>query len=424
MTDEPPDPVASRLARRLGTWDAVVIGLASMIGAGIFAAIGPAAAAAGGGLVIGLAAAAVVAYCNASSSAQLATLYPRSGGSYVYGRERLGSVWGFVAGWGFVTGKVASCAAMGLTFGAYAAPDHARSFGVAAVVVLTVVNVYSVRATARLAAATVAVVLTCLALAVSSMLAGDPSWGRVGPLTDGGVAGILQAGGFLFFAFAGYARLATLGEEVRDPARTIPRAIVVALLIALAVYAVVATAALLSVGPQALADSASPLATAVDAGAFDWGRAVVRIGATVASLGVLVSLLAGVARTSFSMADERDLPTWLAAVHPRSRTPHHAEIVVGLIVAGLVLVADLRDAIGFSSFAVLVYYGVTNAAAITLSKPERRSPRLIALVGLLGCAVLAFTLPWSSIAVASAVLVVGLVGRASYRRWRTPPRRP
>src|SRR5690606_21045634 len=117
------DPPGSRLARRLGTSDAVVIGLGPLIGAGGFTALGPAADAAGGGLLIGLALAAVVAYCNATSSAQLAALHPESGGSYVYGRRRLGHLWGFLAGWSFVVGKTASCAAMALTFGTYAAPE-------------------------------------------------------------------------------------------------------------------------------------------------------------------------------------------------------------------------------------------------------------------------------------------------------------
>jgi APA family basic amino acid/polyamine antiporter len=115
---------ADRLARRLSTRDAVVLGLGSMIGAGIFAAFAPAARAAGTGLLIGLGLAAVVAYCNAMNSAALAARYPESGGSYVYGRRRLGSVWGFLAGWGFVIGKTASCAAMALTFATYAVPGY------------------------------------------------------------------------------------------------------------------------------------------------------------------------------------------------------------------------------------------------------------------------------------------------------------
>jgi basic amino acid/polyamine antiporter, APA family len=264
-----PDP-PSRLSRHLGTFDAVVIGLGAMVGAGIFAAIGPASAAAGGGLLIGLALAAMVAACNASSSAQLAALYPRSGGTYVYGRERLGHLWGFVAGWGFVVGKTASCAAMALTFGAYASEDLARPLAIGAVVGLTAVNLRGIRATARLSRVVVALMLACLAATVAAAATADPSWSRVGPLTDAGVPGILQAAGFLFFAFAGYARIATLGEEVRDPARTIPRAIGIALTITLAVYATVAAVALAAVGPDILAASPAPLAAVAQAGSLGW----------------------------------------------------------------------------------------------------------------------------------------------------------
>jgi len=168
VTDEGDQP-ESRLARTLGTRDAVVIGLGSMIGAGVFAAIGPAAAAAGGGLLIGLALAAVVAYCNATSSAQLAAIYPASGGTYVYGRERLGHLWGFLAGWGFVIGKTSSCAAMALTFGSYVDSDLARPLGVGAVIALAAVNLRGVQKTAWLTRVIVVVVLG--SLAVSLLLA-------------------------------------------------------------------------------------------------------------------------------------------------------------------------------------------------------------------------------------------------------------
>jgi APA family basic amino acid/polyamine antiporter len=404
---EPP----TRLARRLGTPDAVVIGLGSMIGAGVFAAIGPAAAAAGGGLLIGLALAAGVAYCNATSSAQLAARHPASGGTYVYGRERLGHGWGFLAGWGFVIGKTASCAAMALTFGAYVDPDLARPLGIGAVVALTTVNLLGVQKTAWLTRAIVAVVLGSLAGVAAAALTADPTSANIGPLTEGGVGGILRSAGLLFFAFAGYARIATLGEEVRDPARTIPRAIPIALGITLAVYATIATVALMAVGPDALAESAAPLTTVVEAGSLDWAAPVVGIGAAVGSLGVLLSLLVGVSRTSFAMASQRDLPRWLDAVHPSRRVPHHAELAVAAAVVAVVLVADVRGAIGFSSFAVLFYYAVTNAAALTLRADERLWPRALPVLGLAGCAALALALPPSSIVGGSALLAVGAAVR-------------
>jgi APA family basic amino acid/polyamine antiporter len=404
--DEP-----TRLARRLDLGDAMVIGLGSMIGAGVFTAIGPAAEAAGAGLVIGLAIAAAVAYCNATSSAALAAVYPTSGGTYVYGRERLGPFWGHLAGWGFVVGKTASCAAMALAVGAYAAPAWQRPIGVAAVVALTTVNWFGVRKTAGLTRVIVTVVLAALTLVVvGALFGGTADANHLGDLDTGGVAGILRAAGLIFFAFAGYARIATLGEEVVDPARTIPKAIPRALGITVAVYAVVAVSAL-----DALARSTAPLVTAVSAGNLDAVVPALRIGGAIAALGVLLSLIAGVSRTAFAMAADRELPTWLDAVHPTHRVPHHAELAVGTIIAVLVVTVDLRGAIGFSSFCVLTYYAITNASAWTLPPHQRRWPRWLTVAGVVGCVTLAVTLPLASVVAGVAVLTAGALLRAVAR---------
>lgn len=399
---------SSRLARRLGLGDAIVLGLGSMIGAGVFAAIGPAARAAGNGLLLGLAIAAALAYFNATSSAQLATLYPESGGSYVYGRERLGPFWGFLAGWGFVIGKLASCAAMAMTFASYAFPSLARPLAVAAVVLLTTLNLLGVQKTAQVTRIIVVLVLVALAVVLAAVLGGgqtDPS--HLWPLVDATPYGVLQSAGILFFAFAGYARLATLGEEVEDPVRTIPRAIPIALAITLVVYALVAVSALLAVDAAQLATATAPLAAAVEAGSYAIAAPVVRFGATIASLGVLLSLIVGVSRTVFAMASRGDLPRYFDAVHPRSKVPHRAEIVVGLVVAIAAALADLRSAIGFSSFAVLLYYAVTNAAAFTLTPAERRQPRALAVLGFVGCIAVAFSLPLRSVVGGAVLFAVG-----------------
>ncbi len=256
MASQPPQGSGpDRLERRLGVADAVVIGLGSMLGAGVFAAVGPAAGAAGSWLLAGLVLAGAVAYANASSSAALAAVYPESGGTYVYGRRRLGPFWGFLAGWAFLAGKLASCAAMALTLGSYVAPGMARPVALAGLAAVTVANYLGVDRTVAATRVVVGVVLAVLAAAVVGMLLGgqaDPA-NLTGPGSGSGVYGVLQAAGLLFFAFAGYARVATLGEEVVDPARTIPRAVPLALGIVLAVYAVVCAAALLAAGPAALA---------------------------------------------------------------------------------------------------------------------------------------------------------------------------
>jgi APA family basic amino acid/polyamine antiporter len=395
-----------------------MIGLGSMIGAGVFAAFAPAAEAAGAGLLTGLVLAAVVAYCNATASAQLAATYPESGGTYVYGRRCLGPWWGFVAGWGFVIGKTASCAAMALTFAAYAVPEAwRRPAAVAAVVAVALVNRAGITRTARVAGILVVFVLAALALVVTLVV--DGAAGGEGAAGDmltgqGGAYGVLQAGGLVFFAFAGYARIATLGEEVRAPRTTIPRAIVVALGIAVAVYAAVALAALAALGAADLAGSEAPLADTVRAVGADWAVPLVTAGAAVAALGALLALLAGVGRTTLAMARTGDLPRPLAAVDPRRRVPWRAEAAVAVAVVVLVASVDLRGAIGFSSFGVLVYYLVANLSAWRQPADERRFPRVLQVLGAAGCALLAVTLPWTAVATGAAVLAAGIL----WRMWR------
>ena len=412
MTPSPPDP-PTRLDRRLGTADATLIGLGSMVGAGVFVAFGLAAKEAGGWLLVGLLVAAVVAACNAFSSAQLAALHPSSGGAYVYGRERLGPGWGFLAGWGFVFGKTASCAAMAMAIGSYLAPGRARFIALATVVLLTAVNYSGVQRTARTMMIVVPLVLAALALVVIGGIGSETFqaarlWESG---SQGGVLGILRAGALIFFAFAGYARIATLGEEVRDPARTIPRAIVFAISIALLVYTAVAIAALGTLGPSRLALSLAPLTETVEAAGWPWATLIVRLAALVAAGGALLALLAGISRTMFAMAQNRDLPTWIGAVHQGRKSPYRAEVITGLSVVAILLVTDLVGAVGFSSFLVLWYYAVANLASLRLHPAERRWPPFVSAVGLIGCLVLGLSLSLATIGAGMAVLAIGWLAR-------------
>jgi APA family basic amino acid/polyamine antiporter len=260
----------------------------------------------------------------------------------------------------------------------------------------------------------VAIVLAVLAAVVVIVLGfGDIDGARLQIGDDVTIPGVLQAAGLLFFAFAGYARIATLGEEVRDPARTIPRAIPIALGITLIVYAVVAIAVIGELGSGALASASAPLADAVRAAGFPGWEPVVRGGAAVAALGSLLALILGVSRTTLAMARDHHLPHALAAVHPRFKTPHRAEVVVGVVVAVVAALVDVRGAIGFSSFAVLMYYAIANASAWTLGR------RAIPSIGLFGCLVLAFLLPISSVLAGAAVVAIGAAAYAI-----SAPRRP
>lgn len=253
----------NQLARSLGLRDAMVIGLASMIGAGVFSAFAPAAAAAGAWLLVGLALAVVVAICNATSTAQLSRQFPTSGGSYHFGREMLGPWPGFVAGWGFVIGKTASAAAMALTLAAYLVPNPIwqRVIALVALALVVLLNLVGITRTARAAAVIVALVLVGLAVSIVVAWATAPAILPAAPApVEPSILGVLQSAGLLFFAFAGYARIATLGEEVRDPEHTIPRAILVTLGLVAVLYFVVAGTLLARLGADRLAASSAPVA--------------------------------------------------------------------------------------------------------------------------------------------------------------------
>ena len=410
--------VGQQPERVLGTADAVVIGLGSMLGAGVFTVFGPAAAAAGSWTGAALGLAALVAFANATSSAQLAAQHPHGGGTFVYGREQLGPWAGFTAGWGFVAGKSASCAAMALVVSANlisAGLLPAWSFkpgAVAVLLALVLVNLAGVSKTARLARVIVALVLAGLVLLAAGLWGSGAAQAHAvlaGPAP--GPAGVLQAAGLLFFAFAGYARVATLGGEVRDPRRTIPRAIVAALGIVVGVYAAVWVTTAAVLGPERLAASSAPVADAAArlGPAAAWGAGLL---AAIGAIGALLGLLAGVSRTAQAMAAAGELPRVLAELHPVRGVPQAAELGLAAVMCVLIAAADLRTAIGFSSFGVLVYYAVANAAALTQRGAHRRYPRALQWTGIIGCLALAFSLPWQSVAAGTAVFAVGLAVRA------------
>jgi basic amino acid/polyamine antiporter, APA family len=380
------------LQRRLGPADAVVIGLGSMLGTGVFVVWSPAADRAGRWLLVALGVAALVAYCNATSTAQLAAVHPESGGAYVYGRLRLGRWWGTLAGTAFVIGKTASCAAAALAIGLYAWPGHGRWVAAAVVLVATAVNLAGITKTARVTRVLVGIVLVVLAVAVVTALVNDSSSAALNETgsPDVGPVGVLAGAAVLFFAFAGYARVATLGAEVRDPARTIPRAVVIALALVLVVYLVVGLSLLATLGVDGLVRTTTPLAAVVDG--VTVVEPLVRVGAAIAAFAVLLPLLAGVSRTVLAMATYGDLPPALAAVSSRHSVPHRAQLAVAITVLLVVLTGGLVGAVAVSAGAVLIYYAVANAASLRLTAEERRWPRALAVVGLLGCVTLAISL--------------------------------
>lgn len=431
----------TQLERRLTLGDATVIGVGSMLGAGVFVAFGPATAHAGEWLLAAVALAGVIAWCNATSTAQLAARYPSSGGTYVYATERLGAWAGFTAGWCFVSGKTASAAAMAMTVGLYAAQaaaawipglDHgtwARAVAVVAILGVTAVNLGGVTKTAamtRWLVALVLVVLFAVALALVLGLAGSgpfPFAPEAGTAPEPSPAGVASAAGLMFFAFAGYARIATMGEEVKDPQRSIPRAILVGLAFVLVLYLLLAGLLLATLGPAQLAATDTALLSALEASlgasgvpesARSVAAAVVVAGSAAGALGALLALIAGISRTALAMARRRDLPSYLTAVSSRS-VPWASELTTAVLVLALILLTDVHTVIAFSSFGVLLYYALANLSALTMTQRPRWAPRAVNALGLLGCLVLAFALPWTAVATMFTVIAVGLLGRIVFR---------
>ncbi|GAA3597611.1 APC family permease [Agrococcus terreus] len=434
----------AQLERRIGVPGAIAIGLGAMIGAGLFFVWAPASATAGGLLPLALVLAGAVAVLNALSTAQLAMEHPVSGGAYAYGRAEAGERVGFAAGWMFLTGKTASAAAIAVVAGRHLWPEHAVPVAVAAVLVLAALNMAGIRVTAWTSAGIVAVVLVAVVAALVWWAGGgaahEVGWIAYAPLAAGstdvafiggqlpgvrpfdlpvpeGALAVLQAAGLLFFAFAGYARMATLGEEVRDPRRTLPIAIVAGLAVVLVLYALVAWATSDALGAL-LPISGTPVADLV---ADPVLRGAVLVAGGLACLGSLMGILAGLSRTSLAMAREGDLPGPLSRIAARTATPIVAEAAVAVVAIIGVLLLPPGGLVAVSSTCVLTYYAIAHLSAIRMRGHGRAAmwlPRWLPVAGLGACALLVVTLPWPGVLAAAAWLALGLGARELLRRRR------
>ncbi len=450
-------PAAAPLARQIGLPGAVMLGLGSILGTGVFVSIAIATGAAGPAVVLAIGVAGLVAAANALSSAQLAAAHPQSGGTYEYAYRWLGPRLGFTAGWMFLCAKAASAATAALGAAGYLL--HLTGGGpavgpiplaVAIVVALTFLVLCGVRRTS--AANIVIVSLTIVSLLVF-IFAGLPLAIQRGeanmtpmfaPVADGRpLAGFLQACAFMFVAYTGYGRIATLAEEVHAPRRNIPLAIIVTLLISLVLYIAVGLVGVASVGAETFAGSENvvtrgaearpgPAAQAareapLEAVAWQFNVAaapqIVAAGAVTAMLGVLVNLILGVSRVVLAMARRGDAPAFLAQVGGRQASPFWAVVLVGGLIAALALVGDVRSTWSFSAFTVLVYYAITNLAAVRMGDDERLFPRPIAWIGLVACLFLAFWVPWRVWATGLGLIVAGLVWHAIATKWGRRPNR-
>lgn len=406
----------------VGLFGTVAIGLASMLGAGVFVVFREGYALAGSWVWAALALAALVAALNSSSVYRLARIIDRPGGTYAYARVFLNDGWSFAAGFAFVAGKIGSIAAIALALGEYVYAPARKWVGIVAILVMTVINVLGIQRTAGVAAVLAGVttsfvfatVLLGLVLQVTPiaepriMLPSEPSWY------------VITAASIFFFAFAGYARVATLGNEVRDAKRNIPRAIVIVLIAVTILYFGVLFVLQSWLGTN-LAISEAPFVAFFDQISPGLGWIVVPV-VILATLGSILALLAGVSRTAAEMAADRELPKLFEARN-RFGSPWVSEVAIALGASALVLLADnLAWAIGFSSFAVLFYYAVAHLSVCFMSAVDSVSGRKMTPVGrvapVLGialCLTLAMCVPGPAFAVSSTILIVAVALRALLR---------
>jgi basic amino acid/polyamine antiporter, APA family len=406
--------MAETLKRELGTFGATMMGLGSILGSGVFVSLGIAAGIAEADVVIAIVAAAAVATCNALSSAQLAANHPVSGGTYEYGYRYLNPWLGFSAGWMFLCAKTASAATAALGFAGYllnlTGQDSRWLVALApgAVVFLTAIVLAGIRFSNRVNIAVVSMTLVALAAFV---IGGAPAVSASRLRFDLEPAPLLQATALMFVAYTGYGRIATLGEEVREPRTTIPRAIILTLIVSAAIYVAVGVVAVGTAGGEALANAATEKAAPLEIVSRNFPLRVhwlVAIGAMAAMLGVLLNLLLGLSRVLLAMGRRGDMPRAVANLSV-------AVVMTGLAVAALTALGSVKTNWSFSAFTVLIYYAITNLAALRLSRDERLYPRWIAWTGLAACLSLAFAVEWRVWVAGCAVLAAGL----AWHHWRS-----
>ncbi|MDA9796777.1 APC family permease [Aquiluna sp.] len=396
----------------LSRLDAVFIGLAAMLGAGVFVVFGPASELAGSLLLVSILLAALVAYLNAASIAQLAAVVTRSGGAYAYGRHYLGNAWGFLAGMSFLVGKIGSAAAIALVFATYLTPGFEILTAVLAVVVMAAINIAGINRTASGSKVLATITLSFLTVLILAGLVVEPAEGT---MTAGGFPGVLTAASLFFFAFAGYARVATLGGEVRDSEKSVPSAIRISLAIVLVTYLALALVLMLKLG-RSFAGSLTPIADLAGV-ALGIEGSVVAVFAAVATLGSLLALLAGMSRTASEMASDAELPKVLSK-KLKNGSPVLAEVIISLLVILLVVSGSILLTIGLSSFAILSYYAIANLAAYRQPRSETQRAKWLNLVGLGLCVLLGLSVPFGGLLVGATVLTVALILRWGLRALR------
>jgi basic amino acid/polyamine antiporter, APA family len=428
MSEESKPPTPQQLDRAVGLSGAALLGLGSILGTGVFVSLTIVADLAAEWTVLAILIAGVLAVCNGLSSAQLASAHPVSGGAYEYGYRYLNPAAGFTAGWMFLIAKSASAAtaALGIAHYINAVLPADREVcpiltGVAIVIVMTAIVLGGLRRSTQLNAVLVSLTLIALGVFVvktNPLLVGVATE----PVSQSGensitasatsfpFARFFEACALAFVAFTGYGRVATMGEEIRNPTRNIPLAVILTLALTVTLYVAVGWS-LMSANSGARSLIEHP---GIGNGTL---QSLIAIGALLAMLGVLLNLILGLSRVLLAMARRGDVPRGLAVLNSAGTSPNRCVIAVGVLVAGLCGLGQVHVTWSLSAFTVLVYYATANLCALKQPQDERRYPPAISVVGCIACCSLAIWVEPFAWITGLALIAVGLIWH-SFRQSR------
>lgn len=409
----------------LGLFDAVAVSVGAIIGGGIFVVTGIAAGVAGSALVISMLIAAIISLFTASSFAQLTAWQPREGSIYEYSYQLISPFAGFLTGWMWILSNTFAGAAVSLGFAYYLTtltPSLNANY-VAAIVCIafTAINYYSVKESAKLNNILVTAKLLILTFFIAYGLTfmNTANFQPFKPLDIGVFSGAV----FFFFAYGGFARAAVIAEEVKDPKRNVPRAMLIALAISAIIYVLVGIAAVGMAGANKLANSNSPLEEAMKATGNPYASTIIALGGMLATASVLLTSILGVSRMAYAMAKRKHLPQTLAKLDPKTNTPALATWIIGATMTLLVLFIDLSKVVAISSFAMLFFYTLANTSALRLKTQKRIYSKILSATGAISCiALLVFELIASlqSWIIGTLALLVGAVYYVAKKRLKPP----
>ncbi len=379
-------------SRTLTKKNSLYLGLSSMIGAGLFYNLAPTSNISSYSSILGLLLASTLAFANASSSAQLAALYPQTGGTYLYANKVLGKLAGNVAGIVFILGKTISCIAIALTLGNYISPIYGKEIGVGLSVLVFAIGYKGITKTAVLAKWFILIVVAILAFFCIAILL-TPSTNFAIPILEGfSISNLFLSSAIWFFAFTGYSRLATYGEEIKNPETIIPSSILTGLGVTVLIYLFVNWFALAIVGPGIIANSNTPLLVAMDVSILSDFSFLVVFASSIATASVFLALLPAISRIYVAMSRDGIFPNIFSKIHKINNSAYISELFVLLTVVIGIYSINITNAIKLSAFFILIYYSLTNLSVINLKKDEKLYSVLIAYYGLIMCLVLGFSL--------------------------------